>query len=334
MSASASPEDTARLILAGDVRAAARLMRAIDDGLPGAASVLALLYPHTGRAWLVGVTGSPGVGKSSLTDALVGAWRAQGLTVGVVAVDPTSPFSGGAILGDRIRMQKHACDPGVFIRSLATRGQFGGLTASTRGVVTVLDAMGKDVVLIETVGVGQDEVEIARMADTTAIVVVPGLGDDIQAIKAGVLEAGDVFVVNKMDREGAGRTAGEIEAMLSLGGRGGGRDQGWTPPVVLTCAVDGRGLPELVAALDSHRAHLMAEDGQRLAARRRWAAQAELLELVKARLMQRVQARLDEQGLAALAQEIALKRRDPYRAAEEVLATVLHDTEEAPWPAM
>ncbi|MCA1905669.1 MAG: methylmalonyl Co-A mutase-associated GTPase MeaB [Desulfarculus sp.] len=334
MSASARPEDTARSILAGDVRAAARLMRAIDDGLPGAASVLGLLHPHTGRAWLVGVTGSPGVGKSSLTDALVGAWRARGLTVGVVAVDPTSPFSGGAILGDRIRMQQHACDPGVFIRSLATRGQFGGLTASTRGVAAVLDAMGKDVILIETVGVGQDEVEIARMADTTAIVVVPGMGDDIQAIKAGVLEAGDVFVVNKMDREGAGRTAGEIEAMLSLGGRGDGRDQGWTPPVVLTCAVDGRGLPELVAAFDRHRAHLLAEGGWRLAARRGWAAQAELLELVKARLMQRVQARLDQDGLAVLAQEIAQKRRDPYQAADQILAAAMRDTEEAPWPAM
>ncbi|MFZ5585695.1 MAG: methylmalonyl Co-A mutase-associated GTPase MeaB [Thermodesulfobacteriota bacterium] len=330
---SPSPAETAGRILAGDVRAAARLMRAIDDGLPGAAEVLALLHPHTGRAWVLGITGSPGVGKSTLTDALIAAYRQRGLAVGVVAVDPTSPFSGGAILGDRIRMQRHACDEGVFIRSLATRGQFGGLTASTRGVAAVMDAMGKDVVLVETVGVGQDEVDIVRLADTTLIVVVPGLGDDIQAIKAGVLEAGDVFVVNKMDREGAGRTAAELEAMLGLGGRGGGRDEGWRPPVALTCASDGRGVPELMAALDGHRAHLAVEGGRRLLARRRQSAEMELVELVKQGLAARVQAMLDRAGLAGLAEEIAQKRRDPYGAAAQVLAAAFGGGEEDPWPA-
>ncbi|MFH1057120.1 MAG: methylmalonyl Co-A mutase-associated GTPase MeaB [Pseudomonadota bacterium] len=330
---SPTPADTARHILAGDVRAAARLMRAIDDGLPGAEEVLALLHPHTGRAWVLGITGSPGVGKSTLTDTLITSLRERGLTVGVVAVDPTSPFSGGAILGDRIRMQRHACDDGVFIRSLATRGQFGGLTASTRGVAAVMDAMGKDVVLVETVGVGQDEVDIVRLADTTVIVVVPGLGDDIQAIKAGVLEAGDVFVVNKMDREGASRTAGELEAMLGLGGRGGERDGGWRPPVAMTCASDGRGIPELVAALDAHREHLMADNGRQLMTRRRQSAQVELVELVKQNLIARVQAMLDQAGLAGLAEDIVQKRRDPYGAARQVLAAALARGEEKPWPA-
>lgn len=330
---SPTPADTARHILAGDVRAAARLMRAIDDGLPGADEVLACLHPHTGRAWVLGITGSPGVGKSTLTDTLIASFRERGMTVGVVAVDPTSPFSGGAILGDRIRMQRHACDDGVFIRSLATRGQFGGLTASTRGVAAVMDAMGKDVVLVETVGVGQDEVDIVRLADTTLIVVVPGLGDDIQAIKAGVLEAGDVFVVNKMDREGASRTAGELDAMLSLGGRGGERDGGWHPPVALTCASDGRGIPELVAALMSHREHLMAADGRQLMIRRRQSAEVELVELVKQNLIARVQAMLDQDGLAGLAEEIVHKRRDPYSAARQVLAAALARGEEQAWPA-
>ena len=180
------------------------------------------------------------MGKSTLTDVLVARFREAGLTVGVVAVDPTSPFTGGAILGDRIRMQRHATDEGVFIRSLATRGHFGGLTVSTRSVVAVMDAMGKDVVLVETVGVGQDEVDIVSMADTTLIVTVPGLGDDIQALKAGILEAGDIFVVNKMDREGAQRTAGQLRTMLSME-REGARGEGWSPPVLLTCAPEGRG---------------------------------------------------------------------------------------------
>ena len=198
--------DVIELIRQGDIRATARLMRDLDEGEPQAREVLKELYKHTGRAHIVGITGSPGVGKSTLTDRLIQHLRQQGKTVGVVAVDPTSPFSGGAILGDRIRMQRHATDEGVFIRSLATRGHFGGLTVSARAIIHVLDAMGKDFILVETVGVGQDEVEIAGAAHTTIVVTVPGMGDDIQAIKAGILEIGDIFVINKADREGADRT--------------------------------------------------------------------------------------------------------------------------------
>ena len=206
----------AERVLSGDVRAAARLMRDLDDRLPQAEEALRSLFPRTGRAYVVGLTGAPGAGKSSLTDRLIALYRKQGKSVGVVAIDPTSPFSGGAILGDRIRMQDHALDPGVFIRSLATRGHLGGLSRSTSDVVQVLDAMGKDVIIVETVGVGQDEIEVASFAHTVVVVSVPGLGDDVQAIKAGVLEIADVFAVNKADREGADRTVRDLQMMLEL----------------------------------------------------------------------------------------------------------------------
>ncbi|HEY6101133.1 MAG TPA: methylmalonyl Co-A mutase-associated GTPase MeaB, partial [Anaeromyxobacter sp.] len=212
----------------GEVRAAARLMRSLDDRLPEAEAALRALFPRTGRAYVVGLTGSPGVGKSSLTDRLISQYRKAGKSVGVVAIDPTSPFSGGAILGDRIRMQDHALDPEVFIRSLATRGHLGGLSRSTSDVVQVLDAMGKDVVIVETVGVGQDEIEVATFAHTVVVVAVPGLGDDVQAIKAGVLEIADVFAVNKADREGADRTVRDLQMMLELRRTVAGR-----PPVTL-----------------------------------------------------------------------------------------------------
>ena len=192
---------TAELVASGNIRAAARLMRDIDDGMPGATEALKAIFPRTGRAYIIGITGAPGAGKSTLTDRLVAHYRALGKSVGVVAIDPTSPFSGGAILGDRIRMQDHATDPGVFIRSLATRGNLGGLSRATGEVIRVMDAMGKDVVIVETVGVGQDEIDIAKTAHTTVVVVVPGMGDDIQAIKAGILEVADIFAVNKADRE-------------------------------------------------------------------------------------------------------------------------------------
>ncbi|MGC4113407.1 MAG: methylmalonyl Co-A mutase-associated GTPase MeaB [Myxococcales bacterium] len=255
-------------ILRGDVRAASRLMRAIDDRDPSAIGELRALFRHTGRAWIVGVTGSPGAGKSTLVDQLVSGMREAGRTVGVVAVDPTSPFSGGAILGDRVRMQSHATDPGVFIRSLATRGSLGGLSRATSDVVRVLDAMGKDVVVVETVGVGQDELDVARLAHTVLVVVVPGMGDDVQALKAGILEIADVFAVNKADHEGADRTLRELRSMLELRGSssdrggveqsrtpsrslGGGRGEGphgegqvWTPRVLPTVATSGQGMPE------------------------------------------------------------------------------------------
>jgi LAO/AO transport system kinase len=316
-------EQAAQRILDGDLRVAARLMRDIDDGESAAVETLKLLHRHTGRAWITGLTGSPGVGKSTLTDALVTSFRAQGKSVGVVAVDPTSPFSGGAILGDRIRMQRHATDEGVFIRSLATRGHFGGLTASTRGVVTVMDAMGKDEALVETVGVGQDEVDIVRMADTTVIVVVPGLGDDIQAIKAGILEAGDVFVVNKMDREGAGRTAAELESMINLREEAGAKYGLWKPPVIMASACDGRGLEDLQAAIQGHRRVLLADGEALLLERRRDRARLELLQLIEGRIMARLQQKLREgQGLERLAEEIALRRKDPYTVCEEIMSNM------------
>jgi len=318
-----TPEERAAKVLAGDIRAIARLMRDIDDGQPGWREVLALLYPHAGRSRIIGLTGSPGVGKSTLTDTLVERFRAQGKTVGVVAVDPTSPFSGGAILGDRIRMQRHATDEGVFIRSLATRGHFGGLTASARGVVTVMEAMGRDVILVETVGVGQDEVEIVRMADTTVIVTVPGLGDDIQAIKAGILEAGDIFVVNKMDREGVGRTVQELNNMLALSG-GHEHRAGWEPPVLTTNALDGRGLDELMEALDGHSAVLSADGGKRLQERRREGLRRELLDLIQSGVMERLMERLEqEHGLEPLVERVLSHGEDPYRVSDEVIKQAL-----------
>ncbi|OGP75157.1 MAG: GTPase, partial [Deltaproteobacteria bacterium RBG_13_58_19] len=244
-------KDLVTRVLAGEVRAAARLMRDLDDGLPSAREVLKHLYPQSGRAHIVGITGSPGVGKSTLTDRLIQYLRQEGKTVGVVAVDPTSPFSGGAILGDRIRMQRHALDEGVFIRSLATRGHFGGLTASARAVLTVLDAMGKDYILAETVGVGQDEVEIAATAYTTLVVTVPGLGDDIQALKAGLLEVADILVVNKADREGADRTYQDLMMMLDL--RSTKDPAAWRPKVYLTQAKEDQGVAELLAGIREHQ---------------------------------------------------------------------------------
>ncbi len=245
----------AEKVLAGDARAAARLMRDLDDRVPAAIDELRALHPHTGRAFVLGVTGNPGAGKSTVVDGLIERYRKRGKRVGVVAVDPTSPFSGGAILGDRIRMQRHATDDGVFIRSLATRGHLGGLSRSTGDVVAVLDAMGFDVVIIETVGVGQDEVEIVSTAHTAVVVTVPGLGDDIQAIKAGILEIADVLVVNKADRDGADRTVRDLTHMLDLRG-------GHPVDIVKTVATTGQGIDELVAAIDRHQ---QKQDGARRA---------------------------------------------------------------------
>jgi len=295
-------------VLRGDVRSAARLMRDLDDRVPSAIDELRRLHPHTGRAFVLGITGNPGGGKSTVVDALIDRYRKQGNKVGVVAVDPTSPFSGGAILGDRIRMQRHATDPGVFIRSLATRGHLGGLSRSTNDVVAVLDAMGFDIVIIETVGVGQDEVEVISTAHTAVVVTVPGLGDDIQAIKAGILEIADVLVVNKADREGADRTVRDLTHMLDLRG-------GHPVEILKTVATTGQGIDELVQAIERHREK---QDGSRRAKSR---AAAQLLELVKDRLLVAAQSALDARGgLDALAEEIAERRRDPYAIADEVVA--------------
>lgn len=326
-------------VLAGDVRAAARLMRGLDDRLPEAEAALRALFPRTGRAYVVGLTGAPGAGKSSLTDRLIARLRGAGRTVGVVAVDPTSPFTGGAILGDRIRMQDHATDPGVFIRSLGTRGHLGGLSRSTAALVQVMDAMGKDVVLVETVGVGQDEIEIAELAHTVVVVTVPGLGDDVQAIKAGVLEIADVFAVNKADRDGADRTVRDLQGMLELRRAVAGRpaehdaahrftegagapplDADWEPPIVRTVATRDDGIEALLEAIERHRAHLEA-DGLRATrdtARARGAFVAILRDRLLAGALDRLEA---ERGrLDAIAARIAAREADPYALADELAA--------------
>jgi LAO/AO transport system kinase len=332
----------AERVLAGDVRAAARLMRDLDDRLPEAEVALRALFPHTGRAYVVGLTGAPGAGKSSLTDRLIARLRAAGKTVGVVAVDPTSPFTGGAILGDRIRMQDHAVDPGVFIRSMGTRGHLGGLSRSTSDVVQVLDAMGKDFVLVETVGVGQDEIEVASLAHTVVVVAVPGLGDDVQAIKAGILEIADVFAVNKADREGADRTVRDLQIMLELRrSMGGGqpplehdalhRFRGeagapppgsgdWEPPIVRTVAVKDAGTDDLLAAIDRHRAHLERSGQRRVreTARARAAFVAVLRERLLAGALDRLEAEMGR--LDTVAERIAAREADPYALAEELAA--------------
>jgi LAO/AO transport system kinase len=302
-------------VLAGDVRAAARLMRDLDDEIPAAHGALKRLYKHTGRAYILGITGAPGAGKSTLVDGITDLLRKQGKTVGIVAVDPTSPFSGGAILGDRIRMQKHALDEGVFIRSLATRGHLGGLSKSTIDIVNVMDAMGKDVVLIETVGVGQDEVEIVKVAHTNLVLVVPGLGDDIQAIKAGILEIADVFVVNKADREGSDKTRKELESLVSMNQYGEGD---WVPPVLPVVAQNGSGVPELMEAVDRHRRFIYQEEN--LGRYRAAKAQVELLEILKKKLIEKAVDDLARHNLLEpLLEEIARKRTDPYSVVEKIV---------------
>lgn len=307
----------ASLVLQGDRRAAARLLRAIDDDLPLADEVLRELYVHTGRAHVVGVTGTPGAGKSTLCDQLIRGWRARGRKVGVLAIDPTSPFSGGAILGDRIRMQDHSLDRDVFIRSLATRGNLGGLSRSTFDSVKVLDALGCDVVLVETVGVGQDEVEVAQLAHTTVLVTVPGLGDDVQAIKAGVLEIADIYVVNKADRDGADRTVRDLRMMLEL--RASDVEEGsWEPPIVRSVATRGEGLDALVAAIDRHKAQL-DETGKRVE-REVARARTELLQRLQGRLLKYAIGALErrEGSLDAVAERIARRELDPYEISEAI----------------
>jgi LAO/AO transport system kinase len=308
-------------ILQGDIRAAARLMRDLDDRRLDAIAALKELYHHTGKAYLIGVTGNPGAGKSTVVDALITQYRAAGERVGVVCVDPTSPFSGGAILGDRIRMQRHALDPGVFIRSLATRGHLGGLSRSTFDVAHVLDAMGFDRVLIETVGVGQDEVDVMKAAHTTVVVTVPGLGDDIQAIKAGLLEIADVLVVNKADREGADRAERDLMHMLDLRATGERKDV----EIVRTIATRGvaadSGIAELGLAIDRHRARAWTGEGAEARAIAR--AAAHLGELVRALLADRAAQALRTRGGAnELVRAVVDRRTDPWTVAEQLVSTL------------
>ena len=306
-------------ILAGDIRAGARLMRDLDDRRPAALDALKALYPHTGNGYLVGITGNPGAGKSTVVDALIAHHRAAGERVGVVCVDPTSPFSGGAILGDRIRMQRHALDPGVFIRSLATRGHLGGLSRSTLDIAHVLDAMGFQRILIETVGVGQDEVEVMRAAHTTVVVTVPGLGDDIQAIKSGLLEVADVLVVNKADREGADRTERDLLHMLDLRAHGERKEVEIVRTIATRGNAEGSGIAELAAAVERHRARAWVGAGalERATAR----AASHLRELVRALLADRASRAIDARGgLGELARSIAERRADPWTLAEQLVA--------------
>jgi LAO/AO transport system kinase len=308
-------ESWAEQVRAGDVRAVSRAITAIENHQPDAEVLLRLLFPHTGAAYLTGVTGAPGTGKSTLVDRLAAHYRKQKEQVGVIAVDPTSPYSGGAILGDRIRMQGHASDAGMFIRSMATRGFLGGLARATAEVALLLDAAGKRQVLIETVGVGQDEIDIVRLADCVLVVMVPGLGDDIQNMKAGLMEIGDIFVLNKADREGADRLEQQLLAMLSLVMP---RD-GWHPPVIRTVATENRGIGDLAEAIGKFRKQFEASGERQRKHVQHW--KRRLLELVESRLLEQVLGGpTGEARLAELAQAVAERKKDPFTAVNEILA--------------
>lgn len=301
----------------GDPRAIARAISAIENREPDANSIIQELFPSTGRALLLGITGAPGSGKSSLVNRLAAHYRSQKKSVGVIAVDPTSPFTGGALLGDRIRMQQHATDDGIYIRSMATRGFLGGLARATSDAALVLDAAGKDIVIIETVGVGQDEVDIVRLADVTVLLLVPGMGDDVQSFKAGVMEIADIFALNKADRGGVERLEQEMKAMLSLTPRA----DAWQPPVLRTVATEGEGVPGLVAALDSFVAHLDRSGLREQKRIERW--QERLLDLIRQQALERVLAGgVGRERLADYARLVARRERDPYSVVEELLRSV------------
>jgi LAO/AO transport system kinase len=333
--------DLVKRVLEGDARACARVLRIVDDRLPACAETLKALFPSTGKAFVVGITGNPGAGKSTLTDRVIQEYRAKDAKIGVIAVDPSSPYSGGAILGDRIRMQRHATDPKVFIRSVATRGHLGGLSRSARDMVRVLDAWGADVVLVETVGVGQDELEITRTAHTTLVVMAPGMGDDVQALKAGIMESADVFAVNKADRDGADSTIRDVELMIALGkdtmikmGKAKGHtvhgetaglgaaapdatSEVWTPPIFRCVATRGEGVKELVAGLELHRAWLASTETGR--ARRTERLAEEVRESLREALIEAAAHDLRDEIRDAV-RDVAEKRVDPYTASEQLVA--------------
>jgi LAO/AO transport system kinase len=303
-------------IRSGDVRALARAISVIEDARPESFPLLKALFPASGHARVIGLTGSPGAGKSTLVDHLAREYRKQEKTVGIIAVDPTSPYTGGAILGDRIRMQAHHADPGIYIRSMATRGFLGGLARATTDVATALDASGKDLIMIETVGVGQDEVDIVRLADVTIVILVPGMGDDVQTIKAGIMEIADIFVINKSDHEGADRVEREIRAMQTLAVR----KDSWTPPVVKTVATEGKGISDLAAAIVNYEQYLREKDLLLTKKISNW--RARLVEMLRDALLQRVlHERLTESDLSRMAAEIAEHRRDPYTLVEEIVGS-------------
>ena len=297
----------------GDPRALARAISTVENREPSSAELLKSLFPHTGRARVLGLTGSPGAGKSTLVDQLAKHYRKQNQTVGIIAVDPTSPYSGGAILGDRIRMQDHFSDPGIYIRSMATRGSLGGLARATADVSTVLDASGRDLIMIETVGVGQDEIDIVRLADITVVILVPGMGDDVQTIKAGIMEIADIFVINKCDREGAERVEREIRAMQSLATR----SDRWTPPIVKTVASEGQGIAELAATIGQYEAYLKKENLLLKRNVENW--RERLLEMLRDAMLEKAREEMIEGDMAHYAAEIAEHKRDPYTLVEQIV---------------
>jgi LAO/AO transport system kinase len=300
----------------GDARALARGISAVENRAPGWAELLKALFPHSGKARVLGLTGAPGAGKSTLVDQLAKHYRKAGKTLGIIAVDPTSPYTGGAILGDRIRMQDHHADAGIYIRSMATRGSLGGLARTTADVATLLDASGRDLILIETVGVGQDEVDIVRLADITIVILVPGMGDDVQTIKAGIMEIADIFVINKSDRDGAERVEREIRALQSLATR----NDGWTPPIVKMVASEGKGIAELAAAISQYEAYLKKNNLEQQHSVENW--KARLVEMVRDEMLEKARAHFSDGQVERYAIEIVEHKRDPYTLVQEIVGRV------------
>ena len=300
----------------GDVRALARAISTVENRAPGWSELLKALFPYSGRARFLGLTGPPGAGKSTLVDQLARFYRRHNRTVGIIAVDPTSPYTGGAILGDRIRMQEHFSDAGIYIRSMATRGSLGGLARTTADVTTVLDASGRDLIMIETVGVGQDEVDIVRLADITILILVPGMGDDVQTMKAGIMEIADIFVINKSDRDGAEHVEREIRTLQSLAVR----PDGWTPPIVKTVASQGVGIEELAGAISNYEAYLQKENLALNKSVENW--QERLVEMLRDVMLEKARTQLGDGNLPRLAAEVAEHKRDPYTLVEEIAANV------------
>ncbi|ASJ12924.1 methylmalonyl Co-A mutase-associated GTPase MeaB [Thermococcus thioreducens] len=313
-------DDLIERMLQGDRRATARLITLVENDEDKAREIIRKIHPHTGNAYIVGITGPPGAGKSTLLDKLIRVAREEGKVVGVIAIDPTSPFTGGALLGDRIRMQRHSTDPGVFIRSMATRGSLGGLAKATNDAIKVLDAYGCDVIFVETVGVGQIEIDIVKTADTVVLVTVPGLGDDVQAIKAGLMEIADVFVINKADKEGADATYFELNLMLDLE-KERWEKRGWRPPIVETVATTMKGIRELWSAIKEHHGFLV-QSGE-IERKRKFRAEEEVKTIVSGRIAKAISERLDEGEVAALIEKVVRREVDPYSAADLVLEKAL-----------